>query len=124
MELLRAGVLGGVRVVVAGGGPLGAAVEERAGALGAEVERLEVDPAGEEPENPERADVLVWDGDGALAAGGAGVKGVRAALDGAWLAVRPLANRAWIEPGAPGGRIVLLAPRPGDPHREAARAGL
>jgi NAD(P)-dependent dehydrogenase (short-subunit alcohol dehydrogenase family) len=124
MELLRPGVLGGVRIVLAGTGPLSAAVGSRATALGAAVERFAVDPSGDEPEGVERADVLVWDGDGALA-GAAGVDGVRAALDGAWLAIRPVANRAWIEPeGAEGGRILLLAPRPGDAHAEAARAGL
>ena len=45
--------------------------------------------------------------------------GVRAALDGAWDAIRahalpPDARRS----------IVLIAPPPGDPHHEAARAGL
>jgi hypothetical protein len=123
MELLRAGVLVGVRVVLAGAGELGAAAGDRAAQLGAEVEPLAVDPFGEEGAGAERADVLVWDGDAALAAH-AGVDGVRAALDGAWLAIRPTANRAWIEPGAPGGRVLLLAPRPGDAHAEAARAGL
>jgi hypothetical protein len=126
MDLLRPGVLDGVRIVLASaaGGPLGVAVAERAAALGATVEPLAVDPVGEEPAGVERADVLVWDGDGALACA-SGVDGVRAALDGAWLAIRPVANRAWIErEDAEGGRILLLAPRPGDAHAEAARAGL
>jgi hypothetical protein len=123
MELLRAGALDGVRVVLAAPGPLGGALGERARALGASVETMAVDPFGEEPEGAEAADVLVWDGDAALA-GAPGVDGARAALDGAWLAIRPTANRAWIPAGAEGGRMVLLAPRPGDAHAEAARAGL
>jgi hypothetical protein len=128
MELLRGGVLAGVRIVLAapplGPGPLAAAVGERAAALGAEVEALAVDPFGDEPEGVEGADALVWDGDAALS-GAAGVDGVRAALDGAWLAIRPVAGRAWIERGgAEGGAILLLAPRPADAHAHAARAGL
>jgi NAD(P)-dependent dehydrogenase (short-subunit alcohol dehydrogenase family) len=124
MELLRRGVLDGVRIVLAGTGPLSAAIGSRATALGAAVESLAVDPFGDEPEGVEQADVLVWDGDAAQDAHD-GVDGVRATLDGAWLAIRPVANRAWIEPdGAEGGRILLLAPRPGGVHAEAARAGL
>jgi NAD(P)-dependent dehydrogenase (short-subunit alcohol dehydrogenase family) len=121
-ELLRPGVLAGVRVVVAGGGALGAAVAARSQALGAAVESLPVDPHGEEPEGAPSADVLVWDGD-ARFAGAAGVEAVRAALDGAWLAIRAVAVPQWVE-SPPGGRILLLAPRPGDAHAEAARAGL
>jgi NAD(P)-dependent dehydrogenase (short-subunit alcohol dehydrogenase family) len=45
---------------------------------------------------------------------------VRACLDGAWLAVRPAATKAMPD----GGLIVLLAPGPGDAHREAARSAL
>lgn len=44
--------------------------------------------------------------------------GVRAALDGAWDAIR--AVKLPPDPGL----IVLLGPPPGDPHRAAARAGL
>jgi NAD(P)-dependent dehydrogenase (short-subunit alcohol dehydrogenase family) len=124
MELLRPGVLDGVRILVAGTGPLSDAIGARAALLGATVESLAVDPFGDEPDGVDAADLLVWDGDGAVGAH-SGVDGVRAALDGAWLAIRPVANRAWIEPGgAEGGRILLLAPRPGDAHAEAARAGL
>ena len=91
-EVLRPGVLAGVRVAGAGG-----AVAARARALGAD---LVAD--GE-------IDVLVWDGTGL---------GGRAALDGAWDAIR-----AAKLPPSPG-LIVLLAPPPGDAHAEAARAGL
>ena len=103
-EVLRPGLLEGVRVVVAGAGALGSAVAARASALGANV-----DPAGEE------ADVLVWDGAAAFASS-AGVEAVRAALDDGWDAIRGAA--------ADGQRVVLLAPPPGDAHAEAARAGL
>ena len=61
--------------------------------------------------------MLVWD-----ASAPPGADGVRAALDGAWLAIRPVATAAMIEHG--GGLIVLLAPRPGSAAAEAARAGL
>ena len=93
-EVLRPGVLAGVRVAGAGG-----AVAARARALGAD---LVAD--GE-------IDVLVWDGTGL---------GGRAALDGAWDAIQPAVEG----PLAGGGLIVLLAPPPGDAHAEAARAGL
>jgi len=101
-EILRPGVLDGVRVGVAGGGPLGAAVAARAEALGAA-------PADHAP------DVLVVDA-AALFASAAGVDAVRAALDGAWAAIQPHAQGEKL--------IVLLAPPPGDAHAEAARAGL
>jgi len=122
VDLLRSGLLDGVELVLARGGtagPLATAAASRASALGARVRDVAVDPAGEEPEVDRRADVLVWDGAGAFAAA-AGVEAVRACLDGAWLAVRPVATRAMPE----GGLVVLLAPGPGDAHGEAARSGL
>jgi citronellol/citronellal dehydrogenase len=120
VQLLRAGVLAGVRAVVAG--PAGP-VAERLVALGAAVRPVavgeeELDGAALAP-----LDVLVWDAGAAFAAAGGGVGAVRAALDGAWLAVRPVAAGAWIAGGA-GGLVVLLAPPPGDAHAAAARAGL
>ena len=102
-EVLRPGVLDGVRVLVAGAGPLGAAVAARAAALGARV--------GDQDE----PDVLVWDGAAAFATA-AGVDAVRAAPDGAWAAIQPRATRPML--------LLLLAPPPGDAHAEAARAGL
>ncbi len=115
--VLRDGVLDGVAVVAAGSGELGGAVRERAAALGARVAELAVDPWGDEPSFEGDADVLVWDASAPPVA-----DGVRAALDGAWLAIRPVAAAAMIEYG--GGLIVLLAPRPGSAAAEAARAGL
>lgn len=111
-------------VVVAGGGaesPFGSAVAERCASLGAGVERFELDPFGEEPPAGE-GDVLVWDGAGAFAGRG-GVSGVRAALDGAWLAIRPFARAARGGEGD-GGKVLLIAPSPGSADAEAARAGL
>jgi hypothetical protein len=102
-KVLRPGVLDGVGVLVAGAGPLGAAVAARAAALRARV------GDADEP------DVLVWDGAAAFAAA-AGVDAARAALDGAWAAIQPRATRPML--------LLLLAPPPGDAHAEAARAGL
>src|SRR4051812_34263807 len=113
MRVLRDGVLGGATVVVAGAGELGGAVRDRARALGAAVLELDAFEGV--------ADVLVWDGAAAYAAA-RGADGARAALDGAWLAIRPVATAAMIERG--GGRILLLAPAPCDAGAEAARAGL
>jgi hypothetical protein len=101
-EVLRPGVLEGVRVAVAAGGPLGEAVSARAATLGAVAADGDVD-------------VLVVDG-AALFASAAGVDAVRAAHDGAWDAIQPQAEGAKL--------ILLLAPPPGDAHAEAARAGL
>ena len=112
--ILRGGVLAGTALVIAGAGELGAAVRSRAAALGADVVDRAVDSAGEEVAFEGAADVLVFDG--------TEIAGMRAVLDGAWLAVRPVATAAMIERG--GGLIVLLAPRPGGPEAEAARAGL
>jgi hypothetical protein len=102
-QVLRPGVLDGVRLGVAGAGPLGEAVAQRARELGAEIAQ-----DGE-------LDVLVWDGAAAFARA-AGVDAVRAALDGAWAEIQPRAEGPKL--------ILLLAPPPGDAHAEAARAGL
>ena len=112
--ILRDGVLAGTQIVVAGAWELGAAVRERAVALGATVTEREVGPSGEEVAFEGNADVLVFDG--------SEIEGVQAVLDGAWLTVRPVARAAMIDHG--GGLVVLLAPRPGSPEAEAARAGL
>jgi hypothetical protein len=109
-EVLRHGLLAGARVGVTGAGELGSAIAARAAALGATI-----------AEPPHPPDVLVYDGAAAFASA-TGVDAVRAALDGAWLAVRPVAVEHWIPGG--GGSIVLVAPPPGDAHAEAARAGL
>jgi NAD(P)-dependent dehydrogenase (short-subunit alcohol dehydrogenase family) len=101
-QVLRPGVLEGVRVRVAGDGPLGKAVLDRFEALGAS-------PADDD------LGALVVDA-AALFAAAPGIDAVRAALDGAWEAIQPAAAGAKL--------ILLLAPPPGDAHAEAARAGL
>jgi NAD(P)-dependent dehydrogenase (short-subunit alcohol dehydrogenase family) len=111
-EVLRAGVLDGVRLCVVGAGPLGEAVRARAEALGATVLPAAPLPAAEPGAAP---DALVVDA-AAMFAAATGVDAVRAALDGAWAAIQPQATGAKL--------ILLLAPPPGDAHAEAARAGL
>jgi hypothetical protein len=101
-QVLRPGVLAGLRIDVAAPGPLGEAVLRRAQALGATTGESELD-------------VLVVDAAARFAAT-AGGDAVRAALDGAWEAIHPHAAGAKL--------ILLLAPPPGDAHAEAARAGL
>jgi NAD(P)-dependent dehydrogenase (short-subunit alcohol dehydrogenase family) len=96
-EVLRAGLLAGVGVTVAGDGRFADAELGRLAALGA----------------VEGGDVSVWDASAASEP--------RAALDTAWDAVLPAAE-AMI--AGSGGQLVLLAPPPGGAVVEAARAGL
>ena len=103
--LLRDGLLSGLAVAVVGEGRFAEASRRICGELGASIVE-------------EEAAVLVVDAEG----GPAGVDGVHAALDGSWDVVRPAAT-AMIDAGR-GGKVVLVAPRPGDPHRAAARSGL
>lgn len=111
--VLREGLLEGVTVAAAGtGAPVG-----RLRALGARVEPLAV-TAGEDGEAvvarlPADADVLVW---------AAGTNDRAQALDAVWLAVRAVATSAWI--GRRPGLAILVAPPPGGPEAQAARAGL
>jgi NAD(P)-dependent dehydrogenase (short-subunit alcohol dehydrogenase family) len=112
LDVLRPGVLDGVRLCLAGGG---AAVGARAAALGAEVLALDADLDDEDAVGAAagalgRIDVLVVDGDGPFAAAGGGMAGLRAAVDGGWNAVRAVVNAGWTGDGAPGGKVVLLAP--------------
>jgi NAD(P)-dependent dehydrogenase (short-subunit alcohol dehydrogenase family) len=99
-QVLRDGVLAGTAVAVSGAGEWGAPASSRVAELGA--------TASESP------DVLVFDG--------SGFGGMREALDAAWDAIRPVATGAMIPGG--GGRIVLLAPPPGDAGAAGTRAGL
>ena len=119
MTLLKPDLLAGLEVVLAGGEPpsrFGEAVVARGAALGARLRRVVVDPTGDEaPPRPD-TDVVVWDG--------ASLAGPRDVLDGAWLALRPIARAAWIDGDRPGGKLLLIAPPPVDAGAEAARAGL
>jgi hypothetical protein len=60
---------------------------------------------------PSPPDVLVWDGTGAFSDS---IDGVRAALDGAWLAIRAALGAS---------KIVLSAPPEGGANAEAVRSG-
>jgi hypothetical protein len=116
--LLRPRLLEGVRVVVASADPPsshGEAVIARCAALGARMGHVVIDPTGDEPPGRAEVDVLVWDG--------ASLAGPRPVLDGAWLALRPIACTTWIEPEREG-KLLLIAPPPCDAGAEAARAGL
>jgi hypothetical protein len=117
--LLRPALLDGVRVLLASGEPpsrFGEAVNARCAELRATLRRVVIDPTGDEaPPRPD-TDVLVWDG--------ASLAGPRDVLDGAWLALRPVARSAWIEPEALGGKLLLIAPPPLDAGAEAVRSGL
>jgi NAD(P)-dependent dehydrogenase (short-subunit alcohol dehydrogenase family) len=114
-DVLRAGLLDGITVLVAtppGAPRFAPTIADRTAALGATVSHAEVDPAGDEIAPPGDVGVLVWDA--------SATESALAAIDGAWLVVRPVATRAM----ASGGLLVLVAPAPGDPQAEATRAGL
>jgi NAD(P)-dependent dehydrogenase (short-subunit alcohol dehydrogenase family) len=103
--VLRDDVLAGQVVAVAGGG-----LGEALAALGARVVAVEAD---------EEIDTLVCDLRPSFGTGG--MDGLRAALDGAWVAVHGVATRAMI-PDERGGKICLVAPRAdAGPHAGAAR---
>jgi NAD(P)-dependent dehydrogenase (short-subunit alcohol dehydrogenase family) len=114
--VLRPELLDGVALLLAAADPpsrFGEAVIARAAELRAAVDRVVVDPTGDEVA-PRETDVVVWDG--------ASLAGPRDVLDGAWLALRPAAG-ARIAAERPG-LLLLLAPPPADAGAEAARAGL
>jgi NAD(P)-dependent dehydrogenase (short-subunit alcohol dehydrogenase family) len=128
VELFRAGLLEGRSIVLVG--PPRAELSSALAELGAQAAVLAGDLLDEERVRRDAdalvpTDALVVDGAALFAAAppDGELAPLRAAADGAWSAVRAVANAAWIEPEAPGGRIVLVAPRPGDgPHANAARA--
>ncbi len=127
MLLLRDKLLAGRRLALSGGAAsrFGGAL----GALGAEIEPLEVatlaveeERTGEWARGRGRLDGLLHDAGAAFGAGGQ--SGLRAAVDEAWAAVREVAIGALIESPKPG-KLVLMAPRPDDgPLGEAAGAEL
>lgn len=124
--MFRPGLLSGVAVALAG--PARDALERTLADLGAEVRRVAPSSDEEAPPAAEGVHALVVDAATAFAAtagDGDELAPLRAAADGAWVAIRAVANAAWIGPGAPGGKVVMVAPRPADgPHAEAARAAI
>jgi NAD(P)-dependent dehydrogenase (short-subunit alcohol dehydrogenase family) len=138
--LLRAGLLDGVRAVVATpsgavAGSTAAAVERRCAALGATVARCELAPSTEAVDDDALAravedalarsggaDVLVVDGAGLFAAA-APEQALLAGMQACWDLTRAVGAAAMVERG--GGLVVLLAPPPGaGEHAAAAAAGL
>jgi NAD(P)-dependent dehydrogenase (short-subunit alcohol dehydrogenase family) len=125
MQLLRGGLLDGVTVATAGGaGHVAAACA----AFGAATPALDADLRDEDALAAAAAalapaSALVVDAAPAFRDAGAGLAGLRAGLDGAWNATRAVVNGVLRPAG--GGKVVLLAPRPGDGDQAAAlRAAL
>lgn len=108
--MLRGGVLDGVRVALAGGGPPGLDAElER---LGASVSELPAEGA---------LSALVLDGSAAFAEGGR--EGLMAMLERAWAAVHEVSERLIASEAA--AKVLLVAPLPNaGPQAGAARAAL
>jgi NAD(P)-dependent dehydrogenase (short-subunit alcohol dehydrogenase family) len=114
-------------VAVAVTGPARPAITQRLQALDADIRPLDVDSDEDAPPEAAGLHAVVIDAAAPFAAAGGGdeLAPLRAAGDGAWIATRAVANAAWIGPGRPGGKVILVAPRPGDGrHAEAARAAL
>jgi NAD(P)-dependent dehydrogenase (short-subunit alcohol dehydrogenase family) len=141
-ELLRADLLGGVAVLLAGAsaaplsGALAATVRETCAALGAAVSTCTPVSASADADaatatdadialdaavaaavaEQGRLDLLAVDGAGLFAEGlarsGNGHAALRACMDGAWEATRATVNGAFLQAGEPGGRVVYLAPAP------------
>ncbi|MDX6714475.1 MAG: hypothetical protein QOH30_1033 [Baekduia sp.] len=116
LDVLRPGVLDGLRVCVAGGGE---SLRARAAELGATVLALDADLDDEDAvaaavAGLRRIDVLVVDAATPFVAAGGGMAALRTAVDGSWNAVRATVNAGWSAPDAEdaaGGKVVLVAPR-------------
>jgi citronellol/citronellal dehydrogenase len=123
--LLRPGLLEGRVVAFAGGAGHPATLCAQ---LGAVTPSLDADLLDEDAVVAAAAALgpvgtLVCDAADPFAGAGAGLAGLRTGLDGAWNAVRAVANAALRPAG--GGKVVLLAPRPADgAHAGALRAAL
>jgi NAD(P)-dependent dehydrogenase (short-subunit alcohol dehydrogenase family) len=133
--VLRAGLLDGVRAVVATApqaGDTAAALEARLETLGARVARCELAPDAEPDAEASAAaealgqlggaDLLVVDGPGLYAAAG-GEAPLQASMQAGWELTRAVAAEAMVD--GEGGLVVLIAPPPAaGEHADAARAGL
>ncbi|HEX8207803.1 MAG TPA: hypothetical protein VF587_17185 [Solirubrobacteraceae bacterium] len=124
--MFRTGLLKDVAVAVTG--PARPAITQRLQSLDADIRPLDVDSDEDAPPEAAGLHALVIDAAAPFAAASHAddeLAPLRAAGDGAWIATRAVANAAWIEPKAEGGKVVVVAPRPDDgPHAEAARAAL
>jgi hypothetical protein len=122
---LRAELLGGRRVAMAGGGP--PAIAARMAALGATVELMGPDLADEEqaaawardraPLAAAVIDARAWFGSG-------GAEALRRTLELAWGAARAVATGALAEGGEPSRLLFIIPAAHAGRHAEAARAGL
>lgn len=125
MARLRADLLAGVRIVLAG--PVRGAIAEALQGLAADTLALELNELGDEraqewasSEGPLHGVVY----DAAAGFGSGGKAGMQAAIDAGWPALRGVAAGALIPAGA-GGRNILIAPAAGaGPNVEAARDAL
>jgi NAD(P)-dependent dehydrogenase (short-subunit alcohol dehydrogenase family) len=124
--MFRTALLSGVAVALTG--PARPAITQRLQSLDADIRPLDVDSDEDAPAEAAGLHALVVDAAApfAAAAGSADeLAPLRAAGDRAWIATRAIANAAWIGPQVPGGKVIVVAPRPGDGvHAEAARAAL
>ncbi len=146
LDLLRAGLLDGVSMVLAGAGidlgddRLSAAVRDSCSGLGARVTDCRLPASaggqgagedaadGELPAALARAgdvDMLVVDAAAVFAASDVPREALATCLELSWAATRAVVERAYL-PQAGGGRIVYLAPLSSAAlqHADAARAGL
>jgi NAD(P)-dependent dehydrogenase (short-subunit alcohol dehydrogenase family) len=123
--MLRAGLLAGTVVATAGGA---GAVAAACAALGADTVAIEADLREEEAvaavaERLGDVALLACDAATPFRAQGGGIEGLRAGLDGSWIATRAVANAVFRPAGA--GKVVLLGPRPRDgAHADALGAAL
>jgi hypothetical protein len=123
VTLLREGLLDGRGVALGGGVP--PAIGQALAGLGARVHGLEpgLDEDAVSGWAAAAAPLIALVFDAAPAFAGGGQAGLAAALEAAWVATRGVATGALIPGGA--GKVVLIAPRPGDGSFDAAaRAGL
>jgi len=133
LDIFRRGLLDGQAVAIAPAGRFADAAAAACGALGGTVDRHDGEPPDDAAASDFAAGViarrgalhtLVVDAAAAFAAESEGAGGLRGAADPAWAAARAAAVAGMIETES-GGKIVLIAPRPGaGAHAGAARAAL